>query len=899
MGSDWLRWTVPPGISLLVHAGLIGAVAYIGMQISAAQTPKERLPVAELALPAPPQIPETTPAAQDPAPPVSNPMPAVAAPTPAPPDAVASQARALGEARVPIPEMDPVARASMEQAAAQVARPESAAPPSVRFAGVQSRAARTIVYVVDGSGATANSFAYLRAQLMGSIDRLSPTQRFQVVLFRSSQERDTELAPIGNGRLARATPRAKHAVDQWLSTVSARGRSDPLAGLEAALALKPDLVLLVTRSIQRTEMGWAQGQREILTRLNELNPADPISGQRPTVIKTVQLLDDDPTGIMLAIGTMHGDGHDDYRVVPYDELVKGDERADDLSTRSIGASDEQRIAAAGEIMGSLAASGASFSVLYSVGDASQRDQAMHAAHQVRSLISGLVDLDGRAALLEAQATLLARAVDPGSVPDAQLQRIIDTLGSVMYTEPNTDAQRVMAVAQARAQLGQGPRAIKDVHALLDIGDDLGLDAPTRAQGLLMLVSLGEEPSALGTLGTRAPFVTASGGIDAVWGLLLREATTRSRLARGQQDAWSPMLKIRRAAASDASIVAYIDGRIALLYTAGGDLDDARVPSGVLLAAANAMSRSKDQRERAMTMLGEVAGRTDDRASAVEALWAMGVLGRAINSDASIERSNRALTRLAEEFPDDPRAQGAIASAIGAGGDDDGPTRRDRLRLAIERFGDAPQVDLWRLELADLLDGFERLDVLDPVAPDTREGVLAGELYERTVLAMLERYDDPQIRRGLSVRMGAAAERFGMSSAALWTKRAATSQAAIDPGSAIASIDELIRRAREQKSPTTELELTRAQTLLRLGQTRAAFSALRELSERIDASGRRTSTYWQAWAMMLESVASHGDPGDRSEALGHIARLSLIDPDLGGSPWRERITDARKTLHSTP
>ncbi|MGV6815011.1 MAG: hypothetical protein ACWA5W_08395, partial [Phycisphaerales bacterium] len=30
-----LRWTVPPGVSIVVHVVLIGAVAYIGMQIGA------------------------------------------------------------------------------------------------------------------------------------------------------------------------------------------------------------------------------------------------------------------------------------------------------------------------------------------------------------------------------------------------------------------------------------------------------------------------------------------------------------------------------------------------------------------------------------------------------------------------------------------------------------------------------------------------------------------------------------------------------------------------------------------------------------------------------------------------------------------------------------------------
>ncbi len=899
MRSDWLRWTVPPGISLLVHAALIGAVAYIGMRISAAKAPGERLPVAELALPAPPNVPENERQDADRDRPQSRParaLPAASAPAP---DAVAAQAERLDRSPAASPAMDPVTLEAMRRASARAARPESAAPPSVSFAGVRSRAARTIVYVVDGSGATANSFAYLQTQLMRSIDRLSPTQRFQVVLFRSFDGGGVELAPINGGRLARATPEHKRGVESWLATVGARGRSNPVDGLGVALALRPDLVLLVTRSIQRTEMGWAQGQREILARLDGLNPADPVTGKRPSVIKTIQLLDEDPTGIMRAIGTIHGDGHDDYRVVSYDELARPERSDEDLAVRSIGASDEQRIGAAAELMGSLAASGTSLSVLYSVGDGSQREQAAQTARRVRSLVSGLGAADGRAALLDAQATLLLRCADPGSVGDERLAAIVESLGGVMYTDPDTDAQRILAVAQTMALTGQGEGARERVRSLLTLDEDLGLSDSTRAQALLALVSMGEEPQDLRRRAARAPFVTPGGSIDAVWGLLLREATTRKRLAAGDDDAWSPVLGIREAASADAAISAYIDGRIALLYAAHPGPDEAAVPSPVLLAAADAMSRHRQTRDRALGVLETVAARSDDPTRAAEALWRLGVLGRAIGDDGSIARSNAALTELAQRYPDHPRAREAIASAIGADEGEDEGVRRERLRLAVERYPDAPQIDLWRLELAHLLDGFDRLDVLDPIDPGTREGVLAGELYEQTVLGMLDRYDDPRTRRGLGVRMREAAERYAMSSAALWTKRAALSEAELDPQAALASIDQLISDAKRDHSPTAELELMRAQTLLRLGQTRTAFDALRDLSGRIDATGERTSTYWQAWSLMLETIVARGSAEDRAEALRHIARLRLIDPGLGGPPWSGRISGAEKSLHSSP
>ncbi|MFG0298134.1 MAG: hypothetical protein ACF8K1_00825 [Phycisphaerales bacterium JB047] len=896
MKHTLLRWTVPPSISLAVHAVLLGIVAYIGMQISANTTPKERVVVTELALPDPPSVPEQQAAApeRDGA---SNPTPTPRPSAPELPDPVQQQAQTLDrEAPSVAPRMDPVTREAMREANQTIARPESTSPPSVQFAGVQSKAARTLVYVIDGSGATANSFAYLQTQLMRSIDRLSPTQRFQVVLFRESDDSQYTLAPINGERLARATPEHKQAVADWLNTVSARGRSNPLEGLKGALALKPDLVLLITRSIQRTEMGWAQGQREILQTLNTLNPRDELSGVRNTVIKCVQLLDEDPTGIMRAIGTMHGDGSDDYKVVRYEELISSDE-PELIAQRSIGASDEQRIVTAAQMWSDLAQSGNAQSALTSVVDPTQRTSVVDAARAVRSLVGPLREHDGRAELLWAQATLLLYRARPTGETDA-LRVIVDKLGSVMYTDPLTDAQRVITVAMALGELGEVRRGISMLDELTALSDDLGLDELTRAQALLGMVSLGEEPAYLSELASNAPFVTTNGNIDALWGLLLREGITIARLKAGRVNAWSPMLSIRRAARGSDAIVSYIDQRMALIYRSHAPLSTG-TPARVLMAAASGLSQSHTSRHEALDLYERIAQMSEDETLVADALWEIGVLGRAISDAGSIEQSNEALTELARRFPQDPRALGAISSAIGSSEGSSPGALRERLALAIELFPESPTIDLWRMRLGRLLEGFARLDVLDPITPGTREGVLAGELYEQTVQGMLDTFDDPQTRRGLSLRMREAAQRFGLSSSALWTKRAAMSEATLDPQSALASIDTLITQAERDGQPTDELRLLRAQTLLRLDQTRSAFGELRDLSERIDASGNRTSTYWQSWTLMLEAIAEKGEPHEKQEALRHLARLRLIDPELGGSPWQHRLQDAQETLHSEP
>jgi hypothetical protein len=899
MDREWLRWTVPPGISLLVHVVLVGIVAYIGMQISATQRTQERVAVTELALPAPPSIPETNRA--EPRTPVPNTTPAARALPAAPElqDSVEMQAQSLASNRPSAaPTMDPVTLEAMQERTSTTARPESTSPPSVAFAGVQSKAARTLVYVVDGSGATANSFAYLQTQLMRSIDRLSPTQRFQVVLFRNLEESAYSLAPINDGDLSRATPKHKQAVADWLDTISARGRSNPVDGLTRALQLKPDLVLLITRSIQRTEMGWDQGQREILQTLNSLNPQDPISGQRDTVIKCVQLLDDDPTGIMNAIGSLHGDGVDDYKVVRYEDLISTDDPAQ-IAQRSIGASDEQRIRTALELWGELAQSGSTQSALTSVLDRDQRMSVIDSATAVRTLTGPLRDQDGRAELLWAQSTLVQHRCGVFDGDNEPLRTIVEQLDPVMYSDPATDAQRLITVAFARDALGERDHATQAVRELLELSEELQLDPLTRAQALLALVSMGEEPEALSGLASEPPFTTVTGNIDALWGLLLREGLTIARLEGNKPNAWIPLIRVRERASSSPSIVGHIDQRIALIYEQHAS-DYPATPTSVLIAGADAMSRTIATRERAMMLYERVVRSEDARPREVrDALWQIGVLGRAIGTGESIARSNGALTELARTHPDDPRSMGAISSAIGSSDRADTATLRERLEIATGRYPESPAIDLWRLRLAELRADFARLDTLETISPETREGVLAGELYEQTVLGMLDRYDDQQIRRGLERRMQHAAVRFGLPSADLWTKRGVISESIHDPRNALAQIDTLIQSAERDNLPSEELRLLRAQTLLRLDQTRSAFEELRELSSRIDASGNYTSTYWQSWALMLEAVAQGGTASDKTEAMRHLARLQLIDPQLGGSPWRERLHNARETLHSIP
>lgn len=892
-----LRWTVPPGVSLLVHALAIALIVYVSSKIVATEQVRDRTPLSTLAVPAarPPAPSAETPQAPEQDPDSSEPF----KDDTIRPESLARAIAALGMSPSRAPSMDPVARAALEQSTQSATAPTSTAPPIVRFAGVQTKAARKIVYVVDGSGATAASFSSLQQQLLRSIDELSATQRFQVVLFRNFSDSATTLAPINNEKLAYATRANKQAVGRWLDTITTRGRSNPIDGLRAALALKPDLVLLITKSIERTGDGaWAGGRERILLELNELNPRSSRTGQRRTVIKAVQLLNEDPTGIMQAIGHAHGDGLVDYRVVSYEDLVRRDDPREQQSRKSLGASDEQRLTTAAELLASITSSGIVHTMLYGLPTQEQTESATSAAAQIDALVDPLVRTNARAAIMGATARLMQLEAGDTSNP---ITPVRSALEAAVFTDPIADANRRLLVARLAHAQGDYTTAIEETQSVLDDADELRLDELTRATALLTLCALGEEPDELDLGSLAPPFQTPTGDLDPLWAILLSEARTRGRLETGSSDAWSALVQIREIASGDASLIGYIDAKIGAAVARSGIEDPdafADLPSAVILAAARSSSADPQTRVRALSLLRIVADR-DEPQTAADALWTIGVVGRAHNTARTRALATDALAQLATRFPDHPLAGDALTGAIANAPREDHPLRRSLLTQAISRYPDRLEADLWRLELARLTEDYERLDVLDSISPDTREGVLGGELYEQTVLSMLSRYNDPSVRRALLARMSDTAARLSLPGAPAWAQRAAASELSVDPDAAADRLVALIDEARSNGEDTGELELLRARALIDAGKKVEAFGVLNSVAARQDASDDRNDTYWQAWALMLETIAKGGTADDRSSARAHITRLKLVDPQLGGSPWKERIARASDELHSEP
>lgn len=243
-------------------------------------------------------------------------VPAASVPTVLPPQASVNPSR--GVARPSMPSVTPAPQAPKEA--------------EVSFAGIVAPRARSVVFVVDASAPMVSSWKWLREEMMRSVARLDESQRFQVIVTRAGRVAGAAGGGEGGGAqafpargmkgLVSSTRENKLALAQWLLETQPAGRSDPLPGLTEALKMRPDLVFVLTHSIKRSgpDAAWGAGKDATLATLDRLNPKNAITGQRPVVIKTIQLIEEDPTGMLKAIADAHGDGAGSYRVMTLDEL---------------------------------------------------------------------------------------------------------------------------------------------------------------------------------------------------------------------------------------------------------------------------------------------------------------------------------------------------------------------------------------------------------------------------------------------------------------------------------------------------------------------------------------------------------------------------------------------------
>lgn len=137
---------------------------------------------------------------------------------------------------------------------------------------------RKVCYLVDCSGSMQGVFSLVRSRLKESIAALQPDQYFCVIFFGGGK-----LLELGDGRLVRATPKAKAAADSFIDTIRPAGRTNAAAALEKVVrirdgkGLSPSLVYFLTDGFELTDESSAAFPQRIANLLEQFAPAMKIN----------------------------------------------------------------------------------------------------------------------------------------------------------------------------------------------------------------------------------------------------------------------------------------------------------------------------------------------------------------------------------------------------------------------------------------------------------------------------------------------------------------------------------------------------------------------------------------------------------------------------------------------
>lgn len=135
---------------------------------------------------------------------------------------------------------------------------------------------KRVVYVSDASGSMFGQLqTLLDFELKTSVDRLRPSQLFNIIFFREDKP-----ALIQEHELLFATPANKTRAYEFLKNYAKGGRTNVLPALQAAFAMrpKPDLIFLLTD-------GMLDSPDEVIALINRLN------ADRKTRINTILFVD--------------------------------------------------------------------------------------------------------------------------------------------------------------------------------------------------------------------------------------------------------------------------------------------------------------------------------------------------------------------------------------------------------------------------------------------------------------------------------------------------------------------------------------------------------------------------------------------------------------------------------
>jgi von Willebrand factor type A domain len=99
---------------------------------------------------------------------------------------------------------------------------------------------QSILYLCDASGSMIEKMGTLSRELSQAIFTLRPWQRFNLIFFQDGQPM------VFANALAPASAQNKQAAATFLSSITPRGRTDPIPGIRAAFGQRPTVIFLLT-----------------------------------------------------------------------------------------------------------------------------------------------------------------------------------------------------------------------------------------------------------------------------------------------------------------------------------------------------------------------------------------------------------------------------------------------------------------------------------------------------------------------------------------------------------------------------------------------------------------------------------------------------------------------------
>ena len=137
---------------------------------------------------------------------------------------------------------------------------------------------RKVCYLVDCSGSMQGIFGQVRKKLKESIQNLQPDQYFYIIFFGGDK-----LFEFGDGRLLRATQKAKSAAYDFIDLVRPGGQTNALAALERAVqirdsrAVSPSIVYFLTDGFELTTEDTQRFPQKVANLLRRFAPTTRIN----------------------------------------------------------------------------------------------------------------------------------------------------------------------------------------------------------------------------------------------------------------------------------------------------------------------------------------------------------------------------------------------------------------------------------------------------------------------------------------------------------------------------------------------------------------------------------------------------------------------------------------------